>query len=121
MGELYTGQTLGTYNAGILQGVSSNTLGAIRSSGGWFEVFLYWTPCLHSHVGWGIDDPVDRDVDVAPLALGRIRNSVLFANLLWDLNQTFRIGFEFTWRETDYRTLPDNEGAGFHTQFQWAF
>ena len=121
MGELYTGQSLGTYNGGILQNVNRDTLEGIRSSGGWLEVFVYWTPCLHSHVGWGIDDPIDRDVDVAPLALGRIRNSVFYSNLLWDLNQTFRVGFEFTYRETDYRSLPDNEGAGFHTQFQWAF
>ncbi len=42
-------------------------------------------------------------------------------NLLWDLNQTFRVGFEFAWRETDYNIDLDNEGAGFHTQFQWAF
>ncbi len=40
-----------------------------------------------------------------------------------DLNQVFRIGFEFAWRETDYADagVPDNEGASFHiTQFQWA-
>jgi hypothetical protein len=120
-GELYTGQSLGTYNGGILQNVSTDTLQGIRSSGGWFEGFVYLTPCLHSHIGWGIDDPIDRDVDLDPLAFGRIRNSVFYTNLLWDLNQTFRIGFEFTYRETDYRALPDNEGAGFHTQFQWAF
>ncbi len=79
-------------------------------------MFLHWTPCLHSHVGYGVDDPIDRDVPV-----GTTNNSTLFANLLWDLNETFRVGFEFTWRETDYSILRDNEGAGFHTQFQWAF
>ena len=124
MGEVYTGQTLGDYNGGILQNINVDglpgpldTLEGIRSSGGWLEGFLYWTPCLHSHIGYGIDDPIDRDV----AATGRVYNSTFYSNLLWDLNQTFRVGFEFTWRETDYRTLPDNEGAGFHTQFQWAF
>jgi hypothetical protein len=116
-GELFTGKTLGTYSGGILQNINTLTFQGIRSSGGFGEVFLYWTPCLHSHIGYGIDDPVDRDIAV----LGRTRNSTIFANVLWDWNQTFRLGFEFTWRETDYKTLRDNEGAGFHTQFQWAF
>lgn len=116
-GEFYTGQTLGTYNGGILQNVNTVTREGIRSTGGWLELFTYLTPCLHSHFGYAVDDPLDRDV--APL--GRLRNETYFANLLWDLNATFRIGFEFTYRETTYRALPDNEGAGFHTQFQWLF
>ena len=120
-GEVFTGQGLGTYNAGILQNVNGTTFQAIRASGGWAEMFVYWTPCLHSHIGYGIDDPINRDVDIDPLLLGRTKNSTAYANLLWDLNQSLRIGFELTWRETDYRVLPDNDGAGFHTQFQWAF
>jgi hypothetical protein len=110
-----------TYNGGILQNINIDTLAGIRSSGGWVEVYHYWTPCLHSHFGYGIDDPIDRDIADSLAALGRVRSSTLYANLLWDLNQTFRVGFEFTWRETAYKTLLDNEGAGFHTQFQWAF
>jgi hypothetical protein len=117
MGELYTGQALGTYSGGVLQNINTITREGIRSSGGFGEVFLYWTPCLHSHIGYGIDNPVDRDIAVG----GRLRNSTIFANVLWDLNPTFRIGLEFTWRETEYKALRDNEGAGFHTQFQWAF
>ena len=87
------------------------------------EVFVYWTPCLHSHIGYGVDDPIDRDVATAAVGLGRTRNTTFYSNLLWDVNQTFRVGFEFAWRETGYvsRVVPDNEGAGFHTQFQWAF
>lgn len=116
-GEFYTGQTLGTYNGGILQNVNIVTREGIRSTGGWLELFTYLTPCLHSHFGYAVDDPLDRDV----AALGRLRNETYFANLLWDLNATFRIGFEVTYRETTYRALADNEGAGFHTQFQWLF
>jgi hypothetical protein len=120
-GEAFMGQTLGTYNGGVLQNVNIETLEGIRSSGGWFEVFCFWKPSLHSHFGYGIDDPIDRDVAAIPAALGRIRNSTLYSNLLWDITPTFRLAFEFAWRETNYRTLPDNEGAGFHTQFQWVF
>ena len=116
-GEWFTGKTLGTYNASILQNVNPVTLDGIHSSGGWIETFVYWTPCLHTHVGYGIDEPDDSDI--APT--GRLKNETYYANVLWDLNTTFRLGFEFTWRETEYRALPNNEGAGFHTQFQWAF
>lgn len=125
-GEVYSGQTLGSYSGGVLQNINvdsltpaNSTLRAIRSTGGWLETFVYWTPCLHSHVGFGIDDPLDRDVAITQ----RTQNSTFFANAIWDVNQTFRIGFEFAWRETKYRSLliPDNQGPGFHTQFQWAF
>ena len=125
-GEFFTGQGLGTYGGGVLQNInvdsvtpSNSTLESIRSTGGWLETFVFWTPCLHSHFGFGIDDPIDRDVGVTQ----RTQNSTAFANLIWDLNQTFRIGMEFTYRETKYRSplLLDNEGPGFHTQFQWSF
>ncbi len=119
MGEMYTGQTLGTYNGGILQNINIDTLEGIRSTGGWLEVFYYWTPCFHSHTGYGIDDPLDGDV----ASSGHVYNSTLYTNFLWDLNQAFRVGFEFTWRKTNYKAaeLPDNEGAGFQTQVSWAF
>jgi hypothetical protein len=117
MGEVFTGQALGTYNGGILQTTNSDTLDGIRTTGGWMEAFMYWTPCLHSHVGYGIDDPIDRDVVVtAP-----VYNSTIYGNVLWDLNPTFRVGFEVTWRQTNYLVLPDKSAPGFHTQFQWSF
>lgn len=123
LGEVYTGQGLGTYNAAILQTANLNTLQALRSTGGFGEVFFYWTPCLHTHLGFGVDDPLDNRVSDDPALLGRTFNSTIYANALWDLNQVFRVGFEFTWRETNYKAaaLPDNEGAGFHTQLQWVF
>jgi hypothetical protein len=103
-GELYCGQTLGSYGGGVLQDINvdsatlvNSTFEGIRSIGGWIETFVDWTPYLHSHVGFGIDDPLDRDVAVTQ----RTRNSTLFANAIWDVNQTFRVGLEFTWRQTN--------------------
>ena len=123
MAEVWRGQGLGTYNGAILQMLNPTTLHSVPSTGGFCELFLYWTPCLHTHVGYGIDDPLDRDIDADPAALGRVYNSTIYSNVLWDLNPAFRVGFEFTCRVTDYKAgvLPDNEGAGFHTQLQWAF
>lgn len=125
-GEVFKGKGIGTYNAGVLQNVNTDLLNpanstfeAIETAGGWLETFVYWTPCLHSHVGYGIDDPTDSDLGIGQ----RRENSTYFGNILWDVNPSLRLGFEFTWRETKYNSpVPlDNEGAGFHTQMQWAF
>ena len=120
-GEFYTGQTLGSYNGAILQNINLTTLEGIRSSGGWLEGFVFVTPAVHSHFGYAIDDPDDADISSSLIDLGRLESSTYFANLLWDVNETFRLGFEFTWRETDYAVLRDNEGAGYHAQIQWSF
>jgi hypothetical protein len=123
-GEAYTGQALGNYNGAILQSLDAVTWKAIRSTGGWAEGFFYLTPMLHSHVGYGFDDPKDEDMTAIPNSLfGRTYNSTLYGNLLWNLDKTFRIAFEATHRKTEYKeptNLP-NEGFGFQTQFAWTF
>ena len=121
---MYTGQALGNYNGGILQSLDAVTFEAIRAKGGWVEGFVYLTPHLHSHTGIGIDDPNNNDITAIPNNLfGRTYNSTVWSNLLWDVNKSFRIAFEATYRQTRYKeptNLP-NDGFGFHTQFQWAF
>lgn len=120
-GEVYKGKTLGTYNGGILQNTNVATFEGIESSGGWGEVFFYLTPCLHSHTGYGIDDPDDDDVSSNPADFQRLRNETYYGNIIWDINQSVRLGFEVTWRETDNTSSLDNEGMGYHTQFRWSF
>ena len=100
-GELWMGQNLATFFGGIGQG--ADVLGtatqpptgdAIFSRGGWVDVWYDWTPRLHSHAGYSIDDPIDADV-----TSGRIYNAFVFANLSYDVTQKFLVGFEFTsWR-----------------------
>ena len=112
-GEVYTGQGLGNYNGAILQSLDAVTWKPIRSTGGWVEGFVYLMPCLHSHTGIGIDDPNNNDITAIPNSLfGRTYNSTLYSNLLWDVNKSFRIAFEATYRQTYYKeptNLP-NEG-----------
>jgi hypothetical protein len=69
---------------------------------------------VHTHWGYGIDNPDDGD-----LALGQVsRNDTVFANLIWDVTKSFRLGREFTYRETEYIVLPANNGIGLHGQMQ---
>ncbi len=116
-GEVFTGQGLGTYGGDVLQTVNSTTFEAIAGTGGWIEVYYYCTPCVHTHWGYGIDDPVNADV--APTQVDK--NDTAFANVIWDVTQSFRLASEFTYRTTDYLALPDNEGFGYQWQMQWKF
>ena len=83
-GEVYTGQALGTYGAGVFQNVNSTTFEAVHATGGWLETYYYLTPCLHSHVGFGIDDPVNRELAASQIGY----NSTIFTNLIWDITKS---------------------------------
>jgi hypothetical protein len=117
-GEFFAGQTLGTYMGGILQNVNTSTFAGIHAAGGWVELYYYICPeKLHAHVGYGIDDPLDRD-----LAPGQaVRNDTYFANLIWDIGKHFRVAEEFTFRKTAYTLVPNNDGFGLQTQVQFRF
>src|SRR5262249_30049003 len=117
-GELFVGQALGSYTAGILQNVNAVTFKGIQTSGGWIEFYYYLCPeKLHVHVGYGIDDPLNRD-----LAPGQpLRNETYFANLIWDVTKHLRLGCEVTYRRTEYTALPNNDGMGGQTQVQLRF
>lgn len=99
-GEFFTGENLGTFLGGVLQGVnvvrapvtyafvSANT---VRSSGGWFEVWYDWRDNLHSHVGYSVDDPFNQD-----LTSGRTYNQFVFGNIVYDVTPKFIVGLELT-------------------------
>jgi hypothetical protein len=117
-GEFFVGQTLGMYTAGILQNVNLTTFTGVHTTGGWVELYYYICPDkLHTHVGYGIDDPLDRD-----LARGQpIRNDTWFANLLWDVSKHCRLGWELTYRKTAYTLFPNNQGYGAQAQVRFSF
>jgi len=117
-GELFVGQTLGEYNAGVLQNFNSQTFGPIRTRGGFAEIYYYLDPKVHLHCGYGIDNPVASD-----LAPGQIAcNQTFFNTLLWDLSKTFQIGLEVDYRKTNYvAPLKDADGLVVMTQFLWRF
>jgi hypothetical protein len=117
-GEWFVGQTLGEYNAGVLQNFNPETFRAIRTSGSYAEIYYYLHPQLHVHSGYGIDDPLDSD-----LAPGQATsNQTFFNTLLWDLSESFQIGFEVDYRKTHYvAPALDADGVLIMTQFLWRF
>jgi hypothetical protein len=118
-GEMFHGQTLGTYGGGVFQNVNSVTFETVHATGGWGQVDYYLNPCLHTHFGVGVDNPANSE-----LALGQIaQNRTIFANLIWDINPSLRVAGELTFRDTDYigPAALDNNGVGLHGQVQWKF
>jgi len=116
-GEVFAGQGLGTYGGGVLQTVNSATFETIETVGGWAEIYYYINPCVHTHWGYGVDNPSDEDVAATQVT----RNDTIFSNLIWDVSKSLRVGFELTYRQTEYAVLPANDGFGAHTQIQFKF
>jgi hypothetical protein len=116
-GELFIGQGLGEYNGGILQSFNSKTLGAIRSRGGWGEVYYYFNDQLHLHTGYGIDAPLRQDLAPTQLA----RNQTYFANMVWDASKVLQVSFEVDYRMTDYIAFRNANGVVFLTQMLLKF
>ncbi len=104
-GEFFTGENLGAFLGGIGQGIDSTTFNAIRSNGGWIELWYDFTPQLHARVGYSIDDPVDGDLTNGT---GRIFNQFYYANLSYDFTKNFMTGLEVS----SWRTLYLNGTSG---------
>ena len=118
-GEAFYGQALGSYLAGAAQGLNTDTFQPIRSVGGFGEAYYYWTPTLHSHAGYGIDDPIDSEVANTQ----RVRNQIIFGNLIWDATKNLQLGGELGNLSTGYKSplLGDSSAWIVHTRIQLRF
>ncbi len=106
-GEFFYGKNLKTYLGGIGQGDDwlQGTYD-VHAHGGWLETYFYWTPFLHSHLGCGVDNPRDADLDAAPTGLTadrRVYNQFYYANLLYDMTEKFRLGVEVSVWKTGHK------------------
>lgn len=102
--ELYVGDNLDAFFGGIGQGIDPVGRNTIRDQGGWFEFWYKWTPTLHSHFGYFIDDPNDNDMHVAS---ARTYNQFYFGNLCYDVTKTIVVGAEVSsWRTLYLGQLP---------------
>jgi hypothetical protein len=114
--EAFTGQNLSSFLGGIGQGINPYTIDAIRSSGGWFEVWYDWTSVLHSHVGYSVDDPNDSDVSAGGLnPHGRTYNQFFWGNLTYDVTKKLLVGLEVSSWKTLY--VADQPGDSVRSEF----
>ena len=124
VGELFIGQGLREYGAGIGQAFNSSTYGPVRTQGGWGEVYYYLTDQFHAHIGYGIDAPLGQDLAIAQM----VQNQTFFNSWIWDINKQFQASFEFDYRKTNYISSPqsanlplDAQGVLFYSQFLWRY
>jgi hypothetical protein len=102
-GELYTGQGLGEYMAGILQTYNRATNQAVPTAGGWGQFYVYLADNLRLNLGYGIDHAQDSGL------FGLQFNSGIFANLLWDVNPWLQLGLEGNYKLTTYDVFGDKD------------
>jgi hypothetical protein len=107
-GEFFTGVNLSNQLGGILQGVCPCLRIPIRSTGGWGELTFDLTPRVHSHIGFGIDDPNNADS-----LIGRTYNHSIYANVFFDCSQNVKTGLEISSWKTLYqnKTLAEPDPA----------
>lgn len=102
--ECYIGENLAAFLGGIGQGVDPTTRNTIRDAGGWMELWYDWTPRLHSHVGYSVDDPNNNDVVTFAM---KNYNQFYYGNIIYDLTKNFLIGLEVSsWKTVYVGQLP---------------
>lgn len=116
-GEFFVGEVLGTYLAGINQGIDPVKRQGIRSIGGWGEIWLNWSDQLHSHAGFSIDDPYNSDLSTGRRSLNRY----FFANLIWNVTSMFDVGLEVSQWKTQYVGLTDGDAVRIETVMRYRF
>ena len=102
-GELYTGQGLGEYMAGIFQTYNRVSNRAVPTAGGWGQLYFYVADNLRLNLGYGIDHAQDSG------RFGLEVNSTAFANLLWDVNPWLQLGLEGNYKLTTYDAFGDKD------------
>lgn len=123
-GEYFYGQAIGNYNAGIIQ-VFNGNIEEIRSAGGWGEAYCYFAPCLHSHLGYSIDNPLDSTLTPGLPT----KNQNAFANIIWNATGNLELGFEVSYWDTDYTPAPalgpfnprDADAMVYHSRVRFSF
>ena len=119
-GELFMGENLSAFVGGIGQGICPGYRSTVRSRGGWFDMTYKLTDRWRVVAGYGLDDPIDRDIEY-----GRTYNNIILANTSYDITKSLVTGFEITSWRTLYQDLRDDPpgptAPGESIVYQWMF
>jgi len=89
----------------------------VRSTGWWVEGAMFWKRNLQSRIGYGTDKCRKEDL----IGGGFLSNSTVFGNVIWDINRSLSLGFETTYKSTQYVGLSDNQGMTYMAMVQYSF
>ncbi len=116
-GEFFWGDVLGTFQGGIIQGIDPATRRGIRSIGGWCELWYEVTDRVHTHAGFGIDDPRNANLSAGR----RSQNHFWFGNVVFDVTKLFTVGLEISYWKTKFVGLSDGEAVRIETVMKYRF
>jgi hypothetical protein len=113
-GELWQGENLDTFQAGISQGVSlrDGHFSGVGAVGGWLQASITVSPRATINAGTGIDDPDDETLNGT---LTRAKNQVTWLNLMVKPHPNVTLAFEYNYFDTTYRAsaaASPNSGTG---------
>jgi len=125
-GEVFYGQNLSSYSSGSIQQSNLNSKygTGLQSLGGWGAANIKLPAGFALAGGYGVE-AIDKDREPAN---GRIKNSVIFANLRYFVDEAAFIGFEYANIATDWvekadtdRKVVDGKLNRFELVFNYAF
>lgn len=110
-GEVWTGSSLDSFQAGILQGaavfITSGPGGLldarfkkINASGGWIQLGITPTTKWALNLGYGQDDPRNRDLN--PI-VNRSKNQVWWTNIMYKIHPNVTVALEYNFFDTIFR------------------
>jgi hypothetical protein len=113
-GEAWSGSNLDTFQAGILQGVSSQrgTPVAMDTMGGWVQLSAFARPGWTLNGGFGLDDPDDAALTAL---VTRAKNQLVWVNSQHRLHPNVVLAIEYNRFDTTFRSSPvavERKGAG---------
>jgi len=121
-GEWFSGANLdGWYTGGLGQGwvvTDDGDREALQSTGGWAEIMIKPSDSLKFYVGYGMDDPNDDQLEDGIIEPGYVgssgnqgitKNSMMYANVWYNVNSATMISFEYMQMTTEYE-LADEDG-----------
>ena len=101
-GELWSGENLDTFQAGISQGVSlrQGHFSTVAAKGGWIQGSITLSPSASINAGTGVDDPDDAALNGT---LTRAKNQVTWINLMVRAHTSVTVAFEYNYFNTTHR------------------
>jgi hypothetical protein len=116
-GEVFWGENLDAVAGGIDQGINAERGKGIRAVGGWGEGRIVVNPAFSLAVGYGVDNPANRDLSVN----GRSRNQVAYVASRFSLGGGVLLGMEYAYWRTDYKSVAGADLNRFHGYLQYEF
>ncbi|MFH1062849.1 MAG: hypothetical protein V1747_08235 [Candidatus Omnitrophota bacterium] len=100
--EFWSGTNVSTFLGGIGQGVNTTAGESIDATGYWLAFAFGPFEDFSFNVGYGVDDP--DDVYLTTLT-GKAKNEIMYANVLYNLNEAVKLGLELSNMETKYKDV----------------